>query len=409
MLGRMAAGTAALAVVLALVACGGEEPYDGLLEPPPPGRGVQFGFSVDLAPGQEGTFCRYFALPGDSDMDVARFEHRFSGTSHHVLVYTTSIPVAQAPTGVVPDCLDDGGARDRVMGVAFGSQSEHDVAALPDGVGMPLYGSFALIVEFHVLNTTDAPTTAEVAVNLWQAEDELVGEAGTLFYFHDLIAVPAGGTATVRKRCAVAADVTIMSALPHMHSRGTAFRADLIGGGAAPRTIIDVTGWDADTIDYEPHIAVTAGQEIDFTCSYRNTGSTLIVDGPSAKRDEMCVLGALYYRPTAPRLPITDETCSSASSIVYQGTQTCSQTLPCGFAIDWNNDPAAADKYELCRVQTCNGSGHAYTALGDCIGQSCFGECARVPGLSLDDPACSACVAASCSAERSACEAATCP
>ena len=84
--------------VLCLVACGdGVQPFDGLLEPPPTGEGVQMSLQVPVLPGQEVTVCKNFAVP-DGTFDIGRFEHAMSGPSHHLLVYALTTPAATSPT-----------------------------------------------------------------------------------------------------------------------------------------------------------------------------------------------------------------------------------------------------------------------------------------------------------------------
>src|SRR5262245_35760011 len=61
-----------------------------LLTPPPDGEGFQLSMTAHVEAGQEITLCRYVPLPHTSGpVDVARFESRYTGGSHHLVVYRT--------------------------------------------------------------------------------------------------------------------------------------------------------------------------------------------------------------------------------------------------------------------------------------------------------------------------------
>src|SRR5688572_5273704 len=62
-----------------------------LLAPPPEGEGFQLAMDAPILAGEEVTYCQYFVLDGDAAIDVARFEHRYSEGSHHLILFQTQL------------------------------------------------------------------------------------------------------------------------------------------------------------------------------------------------------------------------------------------------------------------------------------------------------------------------------
>jgi hypothetical protein len=403
----------AIAMVLG-VGCGGgddEPPYQGLLEPPPAGEGLQIGYEVTLEPGRETTFCKFFPMP-EGGIDVGKIEERYDGASHHVLIYATSYTADTMPQGVSENCLDDEETFSRVVGIVDASQQPSESIQFPPGIAYPLVGRLALLVEYHVLNTTDAQSSAEVAVNLWRAEGEITGEAGTLFYYHDLIAVPPMGSSSARLQCQVPEDLRLLTAAGHMHKRGVGLVAQATPPGGAAMQLLQVEGWaDAPTKYFgATGTPIAAGTVIDFTCDYVNTSEALVVEGTSATRNEMCVFGGLYYRENLPRLELGQEMCrDDLRTVVYTGDLSCREAEACAKLIDWSmpmSVPSPDDQWEACVAQSCDGS---YDAFEGCRWGQCNAECFPGGLADVESATCTACVASTCAAELAACDASVCP
>jgi hypothetical protein len=190
------------------------------------------------------------------------------------------------------------------------------------------------------------------------------------------------------------------------------------GGGTTPELVVDAHGWDEDTVVFDPPLALGAGDVLDVRCDYNNPTAEYVMDGSSAKHDEMCVTGGLYYRDGA-RLTVQDETCVGGEGVVFTGTKSCSQVAACDAAIDysnWNTTPSPGFLWESCISSGCDAGGHAYLDLERCRWNSCRPVCyvnaqdnGVVDGVLFDTPECTSCVTASCGAVRDACNAQTCP
>ncbi|HEX5063828.1 MAG TPA: hypothetical protein VFV99_30825, partial [Kofleriaceae bacterium] len=187
-------------------------------------------------------------------------------------------------------------------------------------------------------------------------------------------------------------------------------------GSGSPQQLFSVTGWENDTVYYDPPIAFSPGDVLDYHCDYDNPTSDYFFDGFSARHDEMCVTGGVYWRH-GDRLPISDEI-SFGRGIVYTGSKSCSQVQACDEAIDYSNTtvhPTAYEQYDICVLSGCQTGAEAYTAFDNCRYTGCKDQCftttsdGTVIGLKLTDAACTSCVDAMCAAERDSCGTATCP
>ena len=395
---RIAAGLSL--ALAALAACGtepSEEPAPAgggaeLLVAPPEGQGVQLRMQVELAPGEESTFCQYVALP-DSGLAVTKFEHAYSEGSHHLLLYRTTLtPADLAERGERFEC---GSTLDLAFtGVTYAAQVPADELAFPEGVAMRFAPGEVVLVQSHYLNPTPEPLEADVRLNLWTTDAAVQQEAGTLFFYNWAIHVPGEGAASARMSCAIPEDVTLLFAMSHMHKRGVGYRSWVKGGDLAePREIFSTDRWeDVEPAFYDPPLAVAGGQRIDFECDFVNDSADPVIEGPSAKTNEMC----MFIATNNPKLDDSTENCRAVGSgPVFQGTQTCAEALGCS--------REAADDLgaEICLVDTCSASSQPLADFGQCMFEHCNVPCATGEG-------CDVCIAENCLEAYLACDAATC-
>jgi hypothetical protein len=380
------------AVLILVAACGdntdggGPTPGGGILEPPDPDAGIQLALVHPLAPGEEIHWCKYVVL--DRAIDVGRFEHAYTEGSHHVIAYTTPFTAATVPLQGDFDC--EGGANQTFNGVGYVGATPVGELALPDGVGLHFDAGAVVLLEGHYLNPTDAPLEGEVALNLFDTGSPPTQQAGTLFFYDNNIYVPANGSATARMHCEIPQPINVISLLSHMHSRGIRYQAK-----ANDIQILATDDW----LNPEPMVLGTpmqlaAGTSIDYFCEFKDTTGTAVMEGPSKDTNEMCMLIGMYW----PRLDFGHELCAApGSGSVFDGTQTCGQTLGC-----MQNAGADALTAEQCIVNTCRASSGAVNAVQGCVFQNC------VVADKCEGGDCSACMVAECGGELGACQQATC-
>ena len=342
----------------------GDDPDGGagqdVLAAPPEGEGVQLRQSYSLEPGEVHN-CQYFVLP-EAGRAVSRFEHAYTSGGHHVILYPTDLE----PDEVDPDKLEvfdcDLMPTRGDVGFAYAGAGTLGTEEYPAGVARRFEGRVVML-ESHMLNTGDAPLDVDYRLNLWFASGEVEAEVGTIFFYDNHILVPPRATGRAEMSCAVPADIQLSALGPHMHVRGTHFRAELRDGDQVD-TLVETSDWSvSDPTLFDPPIAIEAGQRIEFACDYRNDDSTPVIEGPSKLDNEMCLLIGTYW----PRIDFPFEFCmGEGSGPALDGSATCGESFGC---LAGATDPVAAEE---CAVDTCAGSAAAFNQLFACITLECF-------------------------------------
>src|ERR1043165_610494 len=145
-----------------------------------------------------------------------------------------------------------------------------------------------------------------------------------VFLFNNRITLAPMSKSTARLRRQYPTDFNLMMLVPHMHSRGVAMEA-YRENASSSQQLFSVTGWENDTKYFDPPIAFQPGDVLDYQCDFDNTTSNYIFDGFSAKHDEMCVTGGIYYRH-GDRMPLGNEITFGAEAT---GSASCAQVQAC--------------------------------------------------------------------------------
>ncbi|WP_437672451.1 hypothetical protein [Sorangium sp. So ce131] len=410
----------ALVGAAAFVGCsssntGPEPPDDGPLDPPAEGAGVQYRMVTTIEPGQEIERCQLFVAPPEG-LNIQRDMVRYSGGSHHVLLFATAyteIP-AQTRRGValdasqVHDCKDGPQADWDVTGVVSGSQSPDGnpiLGDLPEGVAVKVAPGTVLVMNTHYLNTSPDPMETDARINLYTIPDEDVKtEAGMLFHYNPFIHVPARGESSARMRCTTEHDISVVRVQSHMHRRGVGYAAHKVGADGAMEQIYAHNKWeDVPTKDFSPFLELKAGESLDFRCDYTNTEARDVIQGPTTK-DEMCMLIGPYF----PRSPAYERCRAEDGSIgtwFGTGTATCAETLSCISTAKPLAEDGGAEFFG-CVVNSCEGASASVSKLVNCQITGGFGACDEACGQG--EEACGACVQEACGPVVEACQAAAC-
>ncbi len=335
--------------LVAGTACSAETPPE-LLEPPPPGQGIQYQMVTSVAAGSEVEHCKFFTVPPEG-LAVSRNVTRFTKGSHHVLMYLTSyksVPTVNdhgqaVDTSQVFDCTS--GATDgwSVVSMVGGSQNGNGDSPVefPPGVAMRLAPGAVLLMNAHYINATPEPLVPEIRMNFYTVpESEVRIEGGVMFYYDIFIRVDPLGGGKSKMSCTLPEDVTLARAQSHMHRRGVGFDSQALFSDGSSLPL-----YHSDTWENVPTAIFTGGQRlakgtrIEFACDYHNAEARTVWQGPKST-DEMCVFAAAYY-PAKPYISFcaSDPAADSATRFlaanwVGGGTATCAQTLGCLQAID---------------------------------------------------------------------------
>jgi hypothetical protein len=230
-------------------------------------------------------------------------------------------------------------------------------------------------------------------MNLSWSDGSHAARAGQFLYYHPAIYVPAHGTGSARMRCTVPQDVTLLWAASHQHGLGSGFTARVLGRtGVELFRLLDAEGALPVARSFASGFRVQRGEVIEVECRYANPLDRAVIEGPSAVRDEMCMLVATYFPQID--VPLGEGCQGSASGPVFQGTRSCGETLGC---LTLSVDEVSAEK---CWVET---SATSSASLVDLLLRCLPAECAEQCAQGRHDAACDGCLAARCAEPRATC------
>ena len=407
--------------------CGGADPVVLSLEPPAPGEGVQIKMTSTLEAGLETERCMFYRVPAEG-LYVNRQEIRYTPGSHHVLVFktpytdvpTTTIRGETIDTSAVFDCGANGATGDwEVQGVAGGAQSAAGppgIEGLPTDTALKIDGGSLLLVNAHYLNASDKALDAEIYINFYTiAPAQVTREAGIFFMYDPFIRVPAQSASVAREACSVSKDVTLVNAQSHMHARGVGYVANLLdASGAQLQQLYTTTTWQhVVSKRLDPPVQISAGQMIDFRCSYTNNETHVVSQGRTT-RDEMCMFIGLYYpRDTKSEIcSMTDDWSGRylGASWIGNGTAGGLATAACLQAA--TQTTAAMGDFDGCVVNACPAISAETSTAARCLASKGLGqcptECAGTTGTNVT-AACRACVVGICTPTMMTLAATVCP
>jgi hypothetical protein len=395
------------------------DPND-ILSPPPAGQGLQLKMLSTIAPGQEIERCKFYQVPAEG-LNVNHAVVRYLAGSHHVLLYRTSYTSIPTTTmnGKAPvidengvfDCAEGAAADWDVNGVVAAAQSpkSKEATTFPPGVAAKLAPGTVLVINTHYLNTTSKPVNTDVRLNIYTLpEKDIVHEGGFLFFYNPFIRVPARGTASSRMRCAISADITLVTGQSHMHRRGVGYVANVVQPSDGSMTpIYEGNDWENVPItEWSPGMVLTKGHSIDYTCQYQNSEDRQIAQGATTK-DEMCMFLGNYYPRNAEIENCGFASAGNGTTFIGTGSADGKTTLEC-IAKYGGSEDTTAELYG-CVQDSCPGvaeqvTGHLACQFGAPTERGpCGAACSTGP-----NEACQACVQTACGPAVNALATATC-
>jgi hypothetical protein len=153
----------------------------------------------------------------------------------------------------------------------------------------------------HYFNTGNTDLTGHVTLNIELTHGD-VQTAGSFVSFNTSIAVPPNGTQTVSGHCTPPAGAQFFLMGTHTHSHAVEADINRYSNGQIGEQLVKTLDWEHPTINqYDaPFITFAQGEELYYSCNYKNdTGQTITV-GQSAIKNEMC-MAVTYYFPATGR------------------------------------------------------------------------------------------------------------
>jgi hypothetical protein len=264
--------------------------------------------------GSEIVSCYTFEGRNATDLDIERVKVEVGTGSHHVHLYRhiTDEPVEQGVT----DC--SAGIDWTRWNLVIGAQFDTVDWAFPAGVTLPIRAHEQFLLQVHWLNTSEEETVGITRVELAPADEPGV-PLGTAFGVAKDVRMAPGEHKQVAGWLPLPEGAKILALMGHFHTRGVAFRADLLVPGGAPNNIYDAS--DEQTLaftTYEDGPVAAAAQGLSWTCDMDNSnGSQTITWGPDTMRQEHCNVAA-YYVPGDGAGMVT--VINDAAALSFEGT-----------------------------------------------------------------------------------------
>jgi hypothetical protein len=235
--------------------------------------------------------CHVLKLGNERSVEVDRLQVRFGEGSHHVHIYRSSEPVADA----VYDCF--GGIDWQRWSLVVGAQTEAMDWQLPEGVTIPFAPHQQLLVQVHWLNTTDqrVEPTIDLAFHTTESSQE---HLGTLFGVNKRINIAPHERTRVEHFCPLPEGAKLHALMGHFHAHGNDYRVIERMPDQSTGTEIyfakDEPAFEFKT--FAPAHEVPRGAGFQYECGFDNYESFPLTWGSDTKTGEHCNMTA-YFSP----------------------------------------------------------------------------------------------------------------
>jgi hypothetical protein len=261
-----------------------------------------------LPPNDETVDCYYEKSPNTSDVYVGGYEFSMRPGSHHLNVDINT--VAQA------DGFHPCEANDQAPGLLGGTQTPkvdevNDPAPENAGLAVKLPANSQVVLDFHVLNATQAPILREAWLNYYFIDQSQVkGLRGNVFLTGGLgFRIEPGTSQTYTYSCSPDRPARILSLAAHMHTHATRMTAWKVSGGT-PSLVYENYDWDSpaelryDSVHQNTppndatrtpggstgQLIVNPGDTIQWACDVDNTSDKVLTFRNEVQTGEMCIL-----------------------------------------------------------------------------------------------------------------------
>jgi len=234
---------------------------------------------VKVAPGEEKFVC--FAAPLEADEVISAYSHAAQSFVHHVVFARTLAP---EPDGLSECDVLFRNTWDPLFITGAGSAS----LKFPEGVGHTLKQGTQLLVQLHLLNSTEREVEDSVAIQMHRSPIADPKPVGTYVLGSTNLHLPPNQPSEVQGTCTPKEPVEIIAAFPHMHWLGKSLKLELGTSTDDMQTVFMREPYDFDNQQIEEMtLKLSPGDVARVTCSYDNTTPHEVGFGESTT-NEMC-------------------------------------------------------------------------------------------------------------------------
>jgi hypothetical protein len=287
-----------IAMTLALAACGnaddgsavaGGDTSDSVWAQPTPAEGyTRFEpQTVEVAPGEDSTYCQWLTAPAEADTDIMDITGEQPFPGHHAILVATTL---QEPVGTMKLCSDVDQSSTKLLG---GVGGEGSASAFPEGAVLRLRKGESLLINAHYLNTSSEKVTGRAMLDV-KFEDPSPDHVVASFFTNVTVKyqIMPQSEGVAEATCVLKRDIKLIDFTNHMHDFGSKVHTEEI---RANGETVDLQRnetwqyeWQFNPVREkwpvkEPHV-LKAGDTLRTQCTWTNT-STETLTFPR----EMCV------------------------------------------------------------------------------------------------------------------------
>jgi len=232
-----------------------------------------------LEPGQERYLC--YAAETDEALVIDGYSHEGAPFLHHAIFSRTIVPE--------PDGTSECDIIFRqTWAPLFLSGAGASSFEFPDNVGHKLPAGSQLVLQLHMLNTSEQPITDAVSIRMQRASEPDPMPMGTLAFGTTAVSLPPQQETELEGVCQVDREVQLVAAFPHMHLLGTKMTFEVGRSEDAMEEVFRRDPYDFDDQSLELlDLTLHPGDITRVRCSYDNPHDMEITFGESTL-NEMC-------------------------------------------------------------------------------------------------------------------------
>jgi hypothetical protein len=283
----------------------------GCSSPPPVSYSLTFP-TLMVPAGTERTQCIVKRLGNPAKLHVGKIHNQLGPSSHHMIVYRVADTVEQTtPFDCIPftETLDPSKGSPLMI-----TQKKDDLLQLPPTVAYSLEPNQMMRIELHYINATQAPVELTATMTMTSTADYKM-DADFLFMGNADIQLPPGTKTTLGPTyfpmsVAQLGKINVFALTGHEHHLGTNVTvATATSASDSGTSVYDPPNWlwsEPATVVHDPPFQIDDTGFFKFSCSWNNTGSSMVSFGESAN-DEMCFFWAYYYPARGSEVCITTQ------------------------------------------------------------------------------------------------------
>jgi hypothetical protein len=235
--------------------------------------------ALALEAGKESYTC--FAATLDQDVVIDGFSKTSQPFVHHAQFIKALLP---EPDGI-STCNEQFKLTWLPIFLAGNGASE---LRFDQGVGHVLPAGTQLVLQMHLLNTSDKSVTQAMEIRMHRSTSNDPTPVSPWAIGSSQIHVPARRAGTAQNVCTMNGSASLVAVFPHMHMLGKHFKVEVGKSLDAMKPLYVRDPYDFDDQHMEKiNLSLEAGDLLRVTCDYMNPTDSEVGFGESSK-DEMC-------------------------------------------------------------------------------------------------------------------------